>query len=107
MYALLVRLHVKTEFRQRFMDEMLLDARGSVENEPGCLRFDVIRDENDPNVIYLYEVYKDPNAFRAHSEAPHFIRWRDTTKDWLAEETVVWRGFTVFPPAEAWQKQTL
>ena len=38
---------------------MLGDAKGSVNNEPGCLRFDVIQEGADPNRIWLYEVYVD------------------------------------------------
>ena len=56
---------------------MLGDAQGSVQNEPGCLRFDVIQDSADPNRIWLYEVYVDQAAFKAHLQTPHFIKWRE------------------------------
>lgn len=105
MYALLVAMQVKPERREQFMEEMLADAVGSVQNEPGCLRFDVIQDESDPNKIYLYEVYRDLAAFEAHSQAPHYLKWRDAVKDWYAAPTVVYKGNTVFPPDERWQKQ--
>ena len=67
---------------------MIDDAKGSVENEPGCLRFDVIQDGADPNRIWLYEVYVDEAAFQEHLKAPHFIKWRDTVKDWFAKATL-------------------
>ena len=59
---------------------MLGDAKGSVNDEPGCLRFDVIQDAGDPNRIWLYEVYVDEAAFQEHLKAPHFIKWRDTVE---------------------------
>lgn len=106
MLALVVTIHVKPEYRQQFIEAMLDDARGSVQKEPGCLLFHVIQDESDPNCIYLYEAYRDAQAFEHHTRTPHFIRWRDTTKGWLAEPVVIGRGTALFPLDIAWQKQT-
>ena len=85
MIALLVTIDIQPEFKERFMEELLLDAKGANDDEPGCLRFDVLQDNEDPNRVHLYEVYKDDAAIAAHREAPHFVKWRDTTKDWLAK----------------------
>ena len=70
MYVLIVPIHIQPEHREAFLESMLDDAIGSVRDEPGCLRFDVIQDSSDPNCIYLYEVYRDEAAFQAHTEAP-------------------------------------
>ncbi len=102
MYVLLVKIQIKPDKRDAFIESMKDDARGSNMDEPGCLRFDVIQDENDPNTIYLYEVYKDRAAFDAHTKAPHFIRWRDTVKDWYAAPSEVWRGNSIYPIEEKW-----
>jgi quinol monooxygenase YgiN len=85
MYVVIVPVQIKEGFKERFVEEIIGDAKGSVTNEPGCLRFDVIQDCHDPNRIWLYEVYRDEAAFQAHTEAPHFIRWRDATKGWTEE----------------------
>jgi quinol monooxygenase YgiN len=83
---------------------MLDDARGSVNDEPGCYRFDVLQDSDDPNTIYLYEVYRDRAAFEEHQKAPHYLRWRDTVKDWYASPQAATRCTTIFPPDSAWTK---
>jgi quinol monooxygenase YgiN len=57
---------------------------GSEKNEPGCLMFNIVRDNADPNVLHLFEVYQDDEAVEAHKKAPHFLKWLETTKDWLA-----------------------
>ncbi|GIS30837.1 MAG: hypothetical protein Ct9H90mP2_12200 [Dehalococcoidia bacterium] len=44
MYILMVRLKVKEEKIQEFIEESIGDAAGSVKNEPGCRRFDIIQD---------------------------------------------------------------
>ncbi len=105
MIALFVTIHMKPEYRDAFLESMLGDARGSVNDEPGCLRFDVVQDDNDPNTIYLYEIYKDQAAFDYHGQAPHFVKWRDTVKDWFASPISVIRCTTIFPSAEAWTPQ--
>lgn len=102
MYILVVTIDIKPEHREAFIEAMLEDARGSRENEPGCVRFDVIQDEANPNRIYLYEVYRDRAAFEAHLQTPHFLKWQATVKDWFASPPVVGRGTNLYPPDEAW-----
>lgn len=102
MQALVVSIHIKPERREAFMEAMLDDARGSNNNEPGCLRFDVVQDQEDPNHIFLYEVYKDEAALEAHRAAPHYTKWRETVKDWFAVEPVRGRCITVFPTDDDW-----
>ena len=104
MYVIVAPIKIKPEHREAFLESMLDDAVGSVSNEPGCIRFDVIQDEKDPNKIYLYEVYKDKAAFDAHLGAPHFIKWRDTVKDWFAEPVQGNRGTNIFPTEADWHK---
>jgi len=104
MYVLVVTIDIKPGFKEQFVAAMLEDARGSVANEPGCLRFDVIQDEQNANRIYLYEVYRDKSAFDAHTQTPHFIKWRDTVKDWLASPPVVGTGSNIFPSDADWNR---
>jgi (4S)-4-hydroxy-5-phosphonooxypentane-2,3-dione isomerase len=103
MRALMVTIKIKAGHHDAFMDAMLSDARGSVYDEPGCLRFDILQDAREPNTIYLYEVYRDEAAFEAHCQAPHFLKWRETVKDWFDGDPVVHQCLTVFPSESAWE----
>jgi len=105
MYFIIAPLQIKESRKAQFMEEIIADARGSLNNEPGCLRFDVIQDPEDLNRIWLYEVYKDEQAFQAHTQTPHFIKWRDTTKDWFAEAPLSPSigGSNIWPPDAEWQ----
>ncbi len=102
MYILIVTLEIKPEHRTVFLEAMLDDAKGSVEREPGCLRFDVLQNQEDPNKIHLYEVYRDKAAFEVHLEAPHYLRWRDAVKEWHAKTPEVIRCTNVFPSDSGW-----
>ena len=89
MKALFVSVHMKPEYRDQILKGALEDARGSQNDEPGCLRFDVIQDDADPNRIYFYEIYKDEECFQAHLKAPHFPAWGNLPKEWFASPTQV------------------
>ena len=56
MIALVVTINIEPGHKEEFMASMMGDARGSNNDEPGCLRFDVLQDNEDPNRIHLYEV---------------------------------------------------
>ncbi|KAJ8599156.1 hypothetical protein CTAYLR_008305 [Chrysophaeum taylorii] len=55
---------------------MKIDVEGS-RAEPGCLRFDLLRDSQTPNAFVFYEVYKDADAVAFHKEQPHYKSWAD------------------------------
>src|SRR5207247_11370866 len=97
MFALIVPLKVKPEMRDRFLEAAADDSTCSVRDEPGCLRFDVLQDQTDPNHFFFYEVYRDDKALEAHRAAPHYARWRQVATDVLAEPTQATRCATVFP----------
>ena len=97
MYVVVVPLKVKPEMREKFLAAALDDSTCSLRDEPGCLRFDVLQDNSDPNKFYFYEVYRDEAAVKAHQAMPHYARWRAVAGEILAEPTSAARCTTVFP----------
>src|SRR3989442_8326932 len=95
MYVVCVSVHVNTEFSERFVEATLDNARNS-RLEPGNLRFDVLRREDDPNRFFLYEVYQDRDEFARHQQTEHYVRWRDSVKDWMAENCVGLKHVPIF-----------
>jgi autoinducer 2-degrading protein len=53
--------------------------------EPGNRRFDVLRDAADPNRFLLYEAYASAEDAAAHKRTAHYLKWRDTVADMMAE----------------------
>jgi quinol monooxygenase YgiN len=98
MIAIWVKVKVKADRRGDFLKAIEVDALGSEGDEPGCARFNVLQDGQDPNTYYFYEVYKDEAALEAHRAAPHYAVWRAAadTLDGPAQAT---RCTTVFPAA--------
>ncbi len=105
MLALWVKVRIKPEARERFLKAIEVDAIGSERDEPGCLCFNVMQDQQDPNVYYFCEVYRGEAAIEAHRAAPHYAVWRAAadTLDGAPEAT---RCTTVFPAAaDYWERK--
>jgi autoinducer 2-degrading protein len=85
MYVVIVSARVKPEQRGRFLEAIEDNALSAVRDEPDCLRFDVVRNREDPDHYLFYEVYRDEPAFQAHRDTPHFARWREAAEVCLSE----------------------
>ena len=101
MIAKWIKVRVKPELRQRFLDAIEVDAVGSERDEPGCVRFNVLQDDADENVYYFYEVYRDQAAVEAHRAAPHYAVWK-AAADTLDGPTERIECTSVFPADEAY-----
>ena len=84
MVVLQVTVQVKPEHAADFLEIVRYDAEHSEKDEPGCLRFDVLQDRDDPNRFYFYEVYRNEAALEAHRQTPHFKLYFEKTQPWLA-----------------------
>ena len=88
MYVITVTFTIKSTHLTEFMTAMLENARTSLEKEEGCHQFDVSADPENPNVIFLYELYTDKSAFDAHLASAHFNNFNDKTANWLDTKEV-------------------
>jgi (4S)-4-hydroxy-5-phosphonooxypentane-2,3-dione isomerase len=52
--------------------------------EPGCHEFDITVSQKDANRVFVFEVYDNAAAERAHRETEHFKRYAAATKDTIA-----------------------
>ena len=53
----------------------------AIKLEPGVLSYTAVSDKKDPSVITIFEVYASPEAYQAHTSAPHFKKYKETVKD--------------------------
>jgi quinol monooxygenase YgiN len=106
MKALFVTIYVKPEHRDQLLEELRGDAHGSESSaEPRCMMFNIAQDDSDPDVLRLFEVYRDDAAVDAHEASPHFQRFAEATKDWHARPAEVVTTTVLYPPARAWAKR--
>ena len=103
MVVLHVTVQVKPERLAQFLEAVRHDAVHSENDEPGCLRFDVHQDRDDPNRLYYYEVYRNEAALEAHRQTSHFKLYAEQTKDWLAGPPERRFGKNLIPDDAAWR----
>ena len=84
MYVVAVTVFVKPEHVDAFVQAALDNARNT-RKEQANIRFDVLRCEDDPNRFLLYEVYRTKDDFAAHQRTEHYLRWKQTVADWMAQ----------------------
>jgi autoinducer 2-degrading protein len=84
MYVVAVTIFVKQANVGDFIAATLENARNT-RKEPGNLRFDVLRAEDDPNRFLLYEAYRSKDGQVAHQQTPHYLAWKQSVADWMAQ----------------------
>lgn len=69
-------LFVEFKFDDKDMDlavELLTEVQNqTIENEEGCIAYDILLNNEEPNTIYLYECYENSFALKAHNNASYF-----------------------------------
>ena len=85
MYVVSVTIHVKPDRVDDFAAAIERNAVGSREEE-GCVCFDVLQNVDEPTHFQLYEMYRSIEAFKSHQEQAHYLTWRDTVTDWMAQK---------------------
>ncbi len=84
MFVVHVHVRVRPDRVDEFLDASRANAKESVQ-EPGVVRFDVVRDRADPAHVVLVEVYRDAGASAAHKATAHYATWRDTVAGMMAQ----------------------
>ena len=96
MHVTLVHVSVKPDRVAEFIAAIRENHEGSVK-EPGNLRFDILQSVDDPTRFIAYEAYRDEASAKAHKETAHYLKWRDTVADWMAEPREGVRYDGLFP----------
>lgn len=84
MHVTLVTVLVKPDHVAEFIAATQRNHQASVQ-EPGNLRFDVLQSPENPATFVLYEAYVSADAAAAHKTTSHYLTWRDTVADWMAQ----------------------
>ncbi|HVK02549.1 MAG TPA: antibiotic biosynthesis monooxygenase [Armatimonadaceae bacterium] len=101
MYVVCVTVKVTPGDGDRFLEAAVKNHRGSVK-EPGCLRFDVLKaaapsEPGEPEIFFLYEVYRTEEDFASHQQTAHYFEFRDAVAPIMAEPRKGVRFHSVVP----------
>jgi len=86
MFTIFCPCIVKSDQVDAFIEISIATGKSSLEEEPGCIRYDVLRDRSNPNVIFFYEIYADKAAFDRHVSTAHYAHWEKTTQPMIKDE---------------------
>ena len=70
--VLIAKYHVKDGNVEKVLDGLRRMKPLVEKGEPGCTFYQVSRSSENPNLVMLYEHYRDEDALKAHRETPHF-----------------------------------
>ena len=84
MHVVSVTIFVKPDRVDAFVEATLENARNT-RREPGNVRFDVLQAEEEPARFLLYEAYHTKDDFTTHQQTAHYLRWKQTVADWMAQ----------------------
>lgn len=74
--ALVVTIESEPNAREEILRALLAHRGRCLKEEPGTLQFEVLVPEDDPERIFLFELYADSNALSAHSGGTSIARFR-------------------------------
>ena len=84
MHVTVVHVRVKEGHIEDFIEASRLNHEASIQ-EPGNARFDVLQSAEEPGRFILYEAYRTAADAAAHKQTAHYLAWRQTVADWMAE----------------------
>jgi autoinducer 2-degrading protein len=84
MIVTCVHVHIRPEAIHEFI---LASTANHLEalKEPGNLRFDFVQQADDPCRFMLYEAYESEESSAAHKNTPHYLKWKESVQDMMAE----------------------
>jgi (4S)-4-hydroxy-5-phosphonooxypentane-2,3-dione isomerase len=84
MVVTCVHVNIKPEAVNDFIEASVMNHEGSIK-EPGNLRFDILQQADNTCRFMLYEAFESEEAVEVHKATSHYLKWRDTVKDMMAE----------------------
>lgn len=84
MQVTIVHVRVKPQCVNAFIAASRANHKASV-REPGNRRFDVLQEVEDPTKFVLYEAYVTAEDAAAHKSTQHYLTWRETVADMMAQ----------------------
>jgi len=101
MFIVHVHVRVKPDRIEHFKAATVENASQS-SREPGVARFDFLQQSEEPSRFVLVEVYRNQEAAAAHKETAHYVKWRDTVAEMMAEPRKGVKYSSLFPPDAGW-----
>jgi quinol monooxygenase YgiN len=79
-YVQIAEIEINPDQLEEYKAAVAEHAETAVRVEPGVLVLYAVSEKDHPTRIKVFEVYASTEAYRAHLEAPHFIKYKTVTE---------------------------
>jgi quinol monooxygenase YgiN len=80
-YMRIAEIDVDPAQLARYREFLTEEIEASVRIEPGVVSLNAVAEKDNPARIVVFEVYASVEAYRAHIETPHFLKYKNGTRD--------------------------
>ncbi|MDX2302821.1 MAG: putative quinol monooxygenase [Microscillaceae bacterium] len=77
----LAKLVIDSTQLENYKAALKEEIEASVRLEPGVLTLYAVSEKENPTHITILEIYADVDAYKAHIQTPHFIKYKTTTQE--------------------------
>jgi quinol monooxygenase YgiN len=64
----------------RYKSAVAEQIEAAIRLEPGVLALYSVSNKDDPTQVTVFEIYRDREAYLAHLQAPHFLKYKATVE---------------------------
>lgn len=75
----MAELQIDSDLLEAYRDLLTEEIEASVALEPGVLTLNAVALRDDPSQIRILEVYASQEAYEAHLQTPHFLKYKRLT----------------------------
>ena len=86
--ALVVTFKAAQGRKDELIEGLKGHARRTLDNEEGCIRFDVLSPRGGDADVMLYELYRDQTALDEHASSNRLKAWREESAPLVAERSI-------------------
>jgi quinol monooxygenase YgiN len=77
----IARLVIDSTQLDAYKAALKLHAETALKAEPGVLNLYAVYEKNNPTHITVFEIYANEAAYKSHLLTPHFLKYKNGTKD--------------------------
>lgn len=81
MYTVIGFTRVLPEHVSDYIENMRICAQ-KTNQEPGCIRYEVMQDVAEPTLMCLFQIFEDEAAYQSHQDSEHHGVWIEMSGPW-------------------------
>jgi quinol monooxygenase YgiN len=80
-YVRVAQIEIDLAQLERYKAAVREQIEAAIRVEPGVLTLYAVAEQDNPARVIVFEIYADPEAYKAHLETPHFKKYKADTQE--------------------------